>query len=100
MAEELKSSGSATALATIGFIFGLIGLIGSFIPCFGALAFLCAIPAAIASAIAVIITYTQNAKKAFAVTALTVSLLGVVISGVQYFGIIAAGEAARQSLQR
>ena len=32
MAEELKDSGAVTALSVIGLVFGLIGMLGSFIP--------------------------------------------------------------------
>lgn len=67
MADDLKSSGIVTTLATIGLIFGLIGLLGSFIPCIGAIAFYMGIPAAIISAIALIIAYSQNAKRIFAI---------------------------------
>jgi hypothetical protein len=99
MAEELKDSGSVTALSVIGFVFGLIGMLGSFIPCFGSLAFFVGIPAAIASGIALAVAYSQKAKRTFAIVALTISLIGVVISGWQYFTIISAGEKARQQLQ-
>jgi hypothetical protein len=39
MAEELKDSGIVTTLSVIGFVFGLVGMLGSFIPCIGAIAF-------------------------------------------------------------
>ena len=55
MAEELKDSGAVTALSVIGLVFGLIGMLGSFIPCLGSLAFFVGIPAAIASGIALAI---------------------------------------------
>jgi len=43
-AEELKDSGAVTALSVIGLVFGLIGMLGSFIPCLGSLAFFVGIP--------------------------------------------------------
>lgn len=39
MSEELKDSGTISAMAVIGLVFGLIGMMGSFVPCIGSLAF-------------------------------------------------------------
>jgi len=99
MAEELKESGTVTALSVVGFVFGLIGMLGSFIPCLGSLAFFIGIPAALVSGIALAVAYSQKAKRTFAIVAVTISLIGVVISGWQYFTIVSAGEKARQHLQ-
>jgi hypothetical protein len=99
MAEELKDSETVTALSVVGFVFGLIGMLGSFIPCLGSLAFYIGIPAAIVSGIALGVAYSQNAKRTFAIVALTISLVGVVISGWQYFSIISAGKKANQSME-
>lgn len=87
MSEELKDSGTVAALSVIGLVFGLIGMLGSFIPCIGALAFYISIPAAIVSGIALGIAYSQKAKRTLAIIALTISLIGVVISAWQYFSI-------------
>lgn len=100
MSEELKDSGTVTALSVIGLVFGLIGMLGSFIPCLGSLAFYIGIPAAIISGIALGVAYSQKAKRTFAIVALTISLIGVVISGWQYFSIMSAGEKARQQLEQ
>ncbi len=100
MAEELKDSGTVTAMSVVGFVFGIIGMLGSFIPCLGSLAFFIGIPAAIISGIALGIAYSQNAKRTFAIVALTISLIGVVISGWQYFSIISAGKKAEQALNK
>jgi hypothetical protein len=99
-AGELKESGTVTALSVIGLVFGLIGMLGSFVPCLGALAFYIGIPAALVSGIGLGVAYNQNAKRTFAIVALTISLIGVVISGWQYSSIISAGEEAQQSMQR
>lgn len=99
MVEELRESGTVTALSVIGFVFGLIGMLGSFIPCLGSLAFFVGIPAAIASGAALVVANIQKAKRTFAIVALTISLIGVVISGWQYFSIVSAGEKARQQIQ-
>lgn len=98
--EVLKESGTVTALSVVGFVFGIIGMLGSFIPCIGSLAFYIGIPAAVISAIGLGVAYSQNAKRTFAIVALTISLIGVVISGIQYFSIVSAGEKARQEIQR
>ncbi len=100
MPEELKDSGSVTAMAVVGFVFGLIGMMGSFIPCIGSLAFYIGIPAALISGVALGVAYSQNAKRTFAIVALTISCIGVVISGIQYFSIMGAGNKARQELER
>ena len=100
MADELKDSGTVTAMSVVGFVFGLIGMLGSFIPCIGSLAFYIGIPAAIISGIALGVAYSQNAKRTFAIAALTISLIGVVISGWQYFSIISAGKKAKEELER
>ncbi len=99
MAEEQMENGTVTALATVGLVFGLIGMLGSFIPCLGSLAFYVGGPAALASGAALWIAYTQNAKRAMAVVALTISLIGVVISGWQYLSIRAAGESAWSQME-
>jgi hypothetical protein len=96
MSEELKDNGTVTALSVIGLVFGLIGMLGSFIPCIGSLAFFIGIPAAILSGVALGIAQSQNAKKTFAIVALTISLIGVVISGLQYFSIVSGGNKAAQ----
>ena len=67
---ELKDSGTVTALSVIGLVFGLVGMLGSFIPCIGSLAFYIGIPAAIVSGIALIIAHKQKAKRTFAIVAL------------------------------
>jgi len=100
MSDELKDSGTVTAMSVIGLVFGLIGMLGSFIPCIGSLAFYVGIPAAIISAIALGIAHSQNAKRTLAIVALTISLIGVTISGWQYFSIISAGENARQKTEQ
>lgn len=96
---DLKESGTVTALSVIGLVFGLIGMLGSFIPCVGALAFYIGIPAALVSGIGLAIAYNQNARRTFAIVALTISLIGVVISVWQYSSIISGGEEARHAVQ-
>jgi hypothetical protein len=90
-ADNIRESGVVTAVSVIGFIFGIVSLLGSFIPCFGALAIIIAVPASIISAIAVWLAYSKQSQKTFAVAALTISLLALAISGFQYLSIKAIG---------
>jgi predicted RNA-binding Zn-ribbon protein involved in translation (DUF1610 family) len=99
-AGELKESGTVTALSVIGLVFGLIGMLGSFVPCFGALAFYVSVPAAIASGLALGVAYSQQAKRTFAIVALSISLIGVVISGLQIMTISGAADAARRAAEQ
>lgn len=100
MVQEKESSGTVTALSVIGIVFGLIGMMGSFIPCLGAFAFFIGIPAAIVSGIGLFIAQSKKCQNTFAIVALVISLIGVVISGIQYFSIISLGEHARRELER
>lgn len=100
MAEELNDSGAVVVLSVIGLVFGLIGMLGSFIPCLGSLAFFVGVPAAMASGAAIVVAYSQRAKRNLAFAALTVSLIGVVISGLQFFSISAAAGAAAEELRQ
>lgn len=83
-----ESSGVVTVLSVIGFVFGILGMLGSFIPCLGAIAFYIGIPAAFVSFLALIIAHQINVKKTFAIVALTISSIGVIISFTQYHSII------------
>ncbi len=99
MQSENMESSAVTALSVIGFVFGLIGMLGSFIPCLGGLAFYIGMPATLISALGLFIAYSLKSKKTFAVVALTISLLGVAISGYQYYSIKAMGQKAQKELQ-
>ena len=99
MSEQLRDSGAVTALSVVGFVFGLIGLMGSFVPCLGSLAFFVGVPGALAAGIGLGIAYHQQAKRTFAIAALTISLIGVVISGFQYLSIVSAGKSAQDSIE-
>ena len=100
MSTELKESGAVTALSVVGFVFGLIAMMGSFIPCLGAIAIYLAIPAAVISGVGLGIAYSQQAKRTFAIVALTVSLIGFVISGVQWISLMGAADNASKQMQQ
>lgn len=87
-----KPSSLVTSLATITIVLGSVGLLVSFIPCFGAFAMFIAIPASILGIITVIVAKTRNRPRTFPVIALTIAVLGAVISYLQYKGLEAAAE--------
>jgi len=93
MTEELKDSGAVTAMSVVGLVFGIIGMLGSFIPCLGALAIYVAVPATIVSGIAVFIAMSQKAKKSLAIAALVISMIGTIFSGFQAAALMGAGKA-------
>ncbi len=88
-----SESGIITAHAVLGLVFGLIAMLGSFIPYLGTLAFRIGIFAALISGPALAITYARRTKHTFAINALTISLVAVVISLAQlkYFATHGGG---------
>ena len=94
----MKSSNTVTVISTIGFVFGMVGMLGSFIPFIGSLAFYIGIPAAFISAVGLVIAKTKNAKQTFSIIALTVSLIGVAVSGWQYVTIYSLGKKTEKQL--
>ncbi len=98
--QEVRESGSSIALSVVGFVLGLIGLLGSFIPCLGGYAFFIGIPGAIVSSIALMIAHKKKVKKAFPIVALTISIIGVAFSGFQFFGIIYIGNKADELTEK
>lgn len=88
MSEHLENSNTVTVLSVIGFIFGLMGMLASFIPLIGLLAFYIGVPAAILSGIACYVAKAKKVKQTFAITALTVSVIGVSVSTWQYCTIV------------
>jgi hypothetical protein len=84
MSQSSQGSGLVTALATVGMVFGLIGLLGSFIPCLGVLAMYVSFPAIIAAGIATWLAYSKRVGKGLPIAALTISIIGFMISYAQY----------------
>lgn len=78
MAKE--SSASTIILSVVALIFGLIGMFSSFIPCLGSLAILLALPSALLAGIATYVAYAKKEAKTFPLVALTISMIGLVIS--------------------
>lgn len=100
---EQEQSSAVTALSVISMVFGIIGMLGAFIPCLGVFALFVAIPAAICGGAAFFIASSKKTSKGFAVAAMTISLIGVVIAGLQYMALAGTGaalnEAAKESLR-
>lgn len=91
---QRPESGTVTALAVISIIFGTIALLGSFIPCLGALAIWIAIPAALCGAGATYLAKTKGCSIGLPVAAFIVSVLAIIISSVQIMALSSIGKAA------
>lgn len=87
MANSRKEAGLVTVLATVGMVFGLIGMLGSFIPCFGALAFYISLPATIISGIGAWLAYKNRIAISLPIAAVTISSIGLIISGLQIMSL-------------
>ena len=98
IASQRPESGSVTALAVVSIIFGTIGLLGSFIPCLGALAIWVAIPATLCGAGATYMAKSKSCSIGLPVAALVVSALGIIISSVQIIALSGAAKAANEAL--
>ncbi len=79
-----ENSTTVLAIATVGFVFGLLGLIYTFIPSFENFALITSLPAAFLSLISLALSYRKKANKTFAVVAVIVSFLAVSLSCFQY----------------
>lgn len=75
-----KESRSVTAMSVVGFFFGLIAMLESFIPWLSSLAFYIGIIAVTISAVGLGIAFSQKSKKTFLFITIIISLIGVLIS--------------------
>ena len=87
-----------TVLSVVALTFGILGMLGSFVPCFGSLAIFIAFPATIMGAIAIVLAVKKNTAKEFAIAATVISVIGLVISGVQTFAMFGASAAMSKSM--
>ncbi len=97
---DLKDFWTVIAMSVIGFVFGFIGILSSFFPTIGTFAFYIGIPAVVISAIGLGIAYSQNTKKSIAIVAVTISLIGVIVSGLHYFNVTGTGNEAKHPLDQ
>lgn len=93
-----KESSLVVTLSVIGFILGLIGMLGSFIPCIGTIALYIAVPATLISGASVFLAYQKDVRIAFPVAALTISMIGLTVSGIQYFSFVKAVKDSGKAL--
>ncbi len=91
-----KQSGIVTAMSVVGLVFGLIGMMGSFIPIIGIFAIKICVGAAILSGLAVVLALSQNVSRTFPIVSLTISLIGISMIYVQISKIESATETVRK----
>lgn len=96
----IPESDAVTALAVISVILGAIGLLGSFIPCLGALAIYPAVPAAVCGAAAYYLARRKKCSTGFPLVAFIISALAIVISGFQILMLNSAGKAMQEQVEK
>ncbi|UKO96357.1 hypothetical protein [Nostoc sp. UHCC 0870] len=88
MAKE--ASAATTVMSVIALIFGILGMLVSFIPFLGGLAIVLAFPSSILAGIATYLAYSNVEPKTFPLVALTISVIGLVISCFHIVGLLAS----------
>ncbi len=78
-----NQSGLVTTLAVISLVFGIIGLLGSFIPCLGAFALFISGPSLVIGVVAFFVAKSKEVGIGLSVAASTISAIGLVISLMQ-----------------
>ncbi len=95
---ENTQSPVVTIFSVISIVFGIIGMLGSFIPCFGIFALIVAIPATISGAIAIYVAKKKNTAMTFAIAATVIAGIGLAISGFQLFAMAGASASMSKSM--
>lgn len=99
-----EASGTTIVMSVIALVFGIIGLLTSFIPCLGAFAVWLALPSSILAGVATYLAYSKAEPKTFPLVALTISAIGLVISGSQMValnGVVnGVGTGVQQGIQQ
>ncbi|BAY22241.1 hypothetical protein NIES2100_20040 [Calothrix sp. NIES-2100] len=98
MAKE--ASAATTVMSVIALVFGIIGMLASFIPCLGAFAFWLALPSSLLGGLATYLAYSKGESKVFPLVALTISTIGLVISGTQMIALNGASHSIQQGIQQ
>jgi hypothetical protein len=93
----MRKSGLVSALAIIGLVLGVVGLLISFLPCIGWLGILASGPALILAIVALVVASARNAPKNLAIAALCVSVVGV---GVPVVELLALSKLTAGGLRR
>lgn len=94
--QQTKPSSAITALSVCVLVFAVIGLLASFIPCFGMLAIYISIPTAIVGIITAIAAKKTNAPRGLAVTGLVIALIAFGIAIAQYSALDSANKKLEQ----
>jgi hypothetical protein len=89
-----------TVMSVIALIFGMMGMMASFIPCLGVFAFWIALPSSILAGIATYLAYSNNQPKTFPLIALTISTIGLVVSGVQFLALGGIGSGIQRGVEQ
>lgn len=92
---ELRDSPTVLVLSILGTVLGSIGTLISFTIIFGILALYLSVPATLLSGTALYVAVSRHAKRTFAVVALTISLIGVVVASSQIIMFYALGTAVQ-----
>ncbi|MEH1767532.1 hypothetical protein [Nostoc sp.] len=98
MAKE--ASAATTVMSVIALVFGIMGMLASFIPCLGTFAMWLALPSSVLGGIATYLAYSKGESKAFPLVALTISTIGLVISGTQIIALNGAAHSIQDGLQQ
>jgi hypothetical protein len=88
MAKE--ASAANTVMSVIGLVFGILGMLVSFIPFIGGFAIFLAFPSSVMAGIATYLAYSNGEPKTFPLVSLTISVIGLVISCSHIVGILAS----------
>ena len=91
---------TVTTLGIVGLVLAILTMVIAFIPCFGAFAFYFGIINIIISSIGLYLAYKYQVNKGMIIAALVISLIGTIISGVQFFTLKAVGDALIENSQR
>ena len=95
-----EASAANTVMSVIALVFGIIGMLASFIPCLGAFAIWLALPSSILAGVATYLAYSKAEPKVFPLIALTISVIGLVISGTQILALGGASSGIQQGIQQ
>ena len=98
MAKE--ASAATTVMSVISLVFGIIGLLASFIPWFGTFAIWLALPSSVLGGMDTYLAYSKAESNVFPLIALTISTIGLVISGTQIVALNGATHSIQQGLQQ
>ena len=95
-----QASSLNTVMSVIALVFGIIGMLASFIPCLGAFAIWLALPSSILAGVATYLAHSNAESKTFPLVALTISTIGLVISGSQMVALNGIGAGIQQGIQQ